>query len=235
MKKLVLFFAVTACAASLLSSCTKRGTDDDKSPYDEYAVDLGLSVKWASVNVGASAEKDLGHYYGWGEVSDKADDVYYDWDSYEVFKGVGTDDASRDAALSAIYDDKLILKDKYDVAHAKWGGSWRMPTIEEFEELMEKCTWVMEPSDYDSWTAENPGGWRVTSKINGNSIFIPAAGQRTNMSLDKDKGLQAYYWTANRDEDADTFAINLGRFENTPSWSCQYVCMGCTVRPVCTQ
>ena len=235
MKKLVLFFAVTACAATFLSSCTKRGADDDKNPYDEYAVDLGLSVKWASVNVGASAEKDLGHYYGWGEVSDKADDVYYDWNSYEVFKGIGTDDASRDAALSALYDDKLILKDKYDVAHVKWGGSWRMPTMEEFEELMEKCTWVMEPSDFDNWTAETPGGWRVTSKINGNSIFIPAAGQRTNMELEKDKGKQAYYWTANRDEDSDTFAIGFGRFMNLPSWNCQYVCIGSVVRPVCPQ
>ena len=91
----------------------------------------------------------------------------------------------------------------------------------------------MEPSDFDRWTAETPGGWRVTSKINGNSIFIPAAGQRTNMLLDKDKGRQAYYWTANRDEDADTFALNLGRFMDIPYWNCQYVCMGCTVRPVC--
>ena len=110
MKKLLLFFAVVACAATLFSSCTKKGADEDKNPYDQYAVDLGLSVKWASVNVGATKEKDFGKYYGWGEISDKADDVYYDWDSYEVFKGIGTDDASRNAALSALYDDKLILK-----------------------------------------------------------------------------------------------------------------------------
>ena len=235
MKKLVLFITVTACAAAFLASCNKKEADEDKNPYDEYAVDLGLSVKWASVNVGATAEKDLGKYYGWGEISDKADGIYYDWDSYEVFKGIGADDASRDAALSALYDDKLILKEKYDVAHVKWGGSWRMPTVEEFEELMEKCTWVMEPSDFDSWTADTPGGWRVTSKINGKSIFIPAAGQRTNMNLEKDKGRQPHYWTANRDEDVNNYAINLGRFMDIPAWNVQYVCLGCTVRPVCSK
>ena len=235
MKKLLLFFAVVACAATLFSSCTKKGADEDKNPYDQYAVDLGLSVKWASVNVGATKEKDFGKYYGWGEISDKADDVYYDWDSYEVFKGIGTDDASRNAALSALYDDKLILKDKYDVAHVKWGGTWRMPTKDEFEELMKNCTWVMEPSDFDSWTAETPGGWRITSKINGNSIFIPAAGQRTNMNLEKDKGRQPYYWTADREEDVNNYATNLGRFMDIPTWNIQYVCLGCTVRPVCSK
>ena len=140
-------FAVAACAATFIPSCKKEGGDDAQNPYDEYAVDLGLSVKWASVNVGATAEKDLGKYYGWGEVSDKADGVYYDWDSYEVFKGIGTDDASRDAALSALYDDKLLLKKEHDVAHVQWGCSWRMPTMEEFSELLDNCTWVMEPAD----------------------------------------------------------------------------------------
>jgi hypothetical protein len=60
---------MAACAAVVLSSCEKEKSD--KNPYDKYAVDLGLSVKWASINVGASSEKDLGNYYGWGETSDK--------------------------------------------------------------------------------------------------------------------------------------------------------------------
>ena len=231
MKKSFVIFIIAACAAVVLASCEKEKSD--KSPYDKYAVDLGLSVKWASVNVGASNEKDLGNYYGWGETSDKPDGTYYDWDSYQVFNGIGTDDASRDAALSNIYDSNLKLKGEYDVAHVKWGGSWRMPTIQEFEELMEKCTWEMVPSDFDKWSEDNPGGWKVTSKINGKSIYIPASGQRTNLSLDKDKGLQAYYWTSQRDEDGETFAISLGRFMNLPNWNSQYVCMGSTVRPVC--
>ena len=235
MKKIALLFAVAACAATFIPSCKKEGGDDAQNPYDEYAVDLGLSVKWASVNVGAAAEKDLGKYYGWGEVSDKADGVYYDWDSYEVFKGIGRDDASRDAALSALYDDNLVLKNEHDVAQVQWGGSWRMPTMAEFSELLDNCTWVMEPADLEEWTAETPGGWRITSNVNGKSIFLPAAGMRTNMALDKDKGRQAFYWTANRDEDADTFANALGRFKNLPFTTIQYVCMGCSVRPVCPE
>ena len=224
---------MAACAAVVLASCKREDPDRDKSPYDQYAVDLGLSVKWASVNVGASNEKDLGNYYGWGETAEKPDDTYYDWESYLVFKGIGTDDASRDAALSRLYDSNLILKSESDVASVEWGGSWRMPTVKEFEELLEKCTWEMVPSDYDSWSGDTPGGWKVTSKINGKSIYIPAAGQRTNMSLDKDKGRQAYYWTSERDPDGELFAFGFGRFKNVPSWISQYVCMGCTVRPVC--
>ena len=233
MRKLSVFLVIAACAVAVLASCDKENSDKDKSPYDKYAVDLGLSVKWATINVGASNEKDMGNYYGWGETSEKPDGTYYDWESYLVFKGIGTDDASRDAALAKLYGSNLILKDEYDVAHVKWGGSWRMPTLEEFQELMENCTWEMIPPDSDKWSEDNPGGWKVTSKINGKSIYIPAAGQRTNLSLDKDKGMQAYYWTSNRDEDADTFAMNCGRFKNVPFLSTHYVCMGCTVRPVC--
>ena len=233
MRKLSVYFILAACAAAVLASCDKGNSDKDKNPYDDFAVDLGLSVKWASVNVGASNEKGLGNYYAWGETSEKPDGTYYDWDSYLVFKGIGTDDASRDAALSRLYDSDLKLKSEFDVAHVKWGGSWRMPTTEEFKELLEKCTWEMVPSDYDKWSENNPGGWKVTSKINGKSIYIPASGQRTNMSLEKDKGRQAYYWTSNRDEDSDLFATNFGRFMDLPSWNIQYVCMGCTVRPVC--
>ena len=63
MKKLSVLLILAACSAVLLSSCDKDGKE--KSPYDKYAVDLGLSVKWASVNVGASTEMELGNYYGW--------------------------------------------------------------------------------------------------------------------------------------------------------------------------
>ena len=231
MKKSSVLFVIAACSAVVLASCEKDKSD--KNPYDKYAVDLGLSVKWASVNVGASDEKGLGNYYGWGETSEKPDGTYYDWESYLVFKGIGTDDASRDAALARLYDSNLKLKGEYDIAHVKWGGSWRMPTMDEFEELLEKCTWEMVPSDFDRWSEDNPGGWKVTSKINGKSIYIPASGQRTNENLAKDKGRQAYYWTSDRDEDSELCAISFGRFMDLPSWNFQYVCIGSTVRPVC--
>ena len=232
MKKLSLFVVLAALAAIALTSCKKDNSDKGKSPYDKYAVDLGLSVKWASVTVGASSEKDLGNYYAWGETAEKPEGTYYDWNSYLVFEGVEDSDEARDAAISQLYGSDLILKSKYDVAHVKWGGSWRMPSNYEFKELLDNCTWEMVPSDGDSWSADNPGGWKVTSNINGKSIFIPAAGQRTNLNLEKDKGIQAYYWTSSRDEDGELFAMNLGRVNNVPSWNIQYVCMGCTVRAV---
>lgn len=114
MKKSFALLFIAACTAVVFASCDKDKSDKDKSPYDKYAVDLGLSVKWASMNVGASNEKDFGNYYGWGETSDKPDGTYYDWESYQVFDGIGTDEDSRDAAIANLYDSKLNLKSEYD-------------------------------------------------------------------------------------------------------------------------
>ena len=229
MKKFYSIFVIGACAACLFSSCNKSNAED----YDQYAVDLGLSVQWAAVNVGATSEKDFGHYYGWGETIDKPDGTIYNWDTYGVFDGVGTDDASRDAAMAEIIDENLMLKSKYDVAHVKWGGTWRMPTNEEFTELARKCTWEPVPADYGSWSADNPGGWKVTGP-NGNSIFIPAAGQRTNMNLVKEKGLVATFWTANfNDPDSNIpYADIFSRASIYFTTGFQVVYLGNSVRPV---
>ena len=224
---------IVACAASLFSSCKKSDPKPDPNPYDQYAVDLGLSVQWASVNVGATSEKDFGHYYAWGETVDKPDGTYYSWDTYGVFDGVGKDDASRDAALADLFDENLVLKSKYDVAHVQWGGTWRMPTNEEIAELSDKCTWEPVPSDYENWSAEYPGGWKVTGP-NGKSIFIPAAGQRTQLLLDKDKGKQAIFWTANLEPDSDNIYADIFiRGSTYPAVGYQVVFIGNSIRPVC--
>ena len=233
MKKIIRLFLLALCAAIVFSSCKKNDPDPEPNPYDKYAVDLGLSVKWASVNVGATSEKDFGNYYAWGETVDKPDGTYYSWDTYGVFAGIGTDDESRDAAIADLFDEDLHLKSKYDVAHVQWGGSWRMPTNEEFTELSEKCTWEMVPADHDTWSADNPGGWKVTGP-NGNSIFIPAAGQRTNLILDKNKGMQAIFWTANLEPDSENIYADIYiRATNYPAVGYQVVCIGNSVRPVC--
>ncbi len=114
-------------------------------------VDLGLSVKWATKNVGASSPSDYGDYYAWGETSTKS--------SY-------TDDTSKtlDKSMGNIGGNS-----SYDVARYRWGGSWRLPTKAECQELVDKCTWT--------WTNQGGhNGYKVTSKINGKSIFLPAAG-----------------------------------------------------------
>ena len=75
-------------------------------------------------------------------------------------------------------DNKTVLDPEDDVAHVKWGGSWRMPTLDEQNELLNNCTWT--------WTIQNGvNGYRVTSKTNGNSIFFPAAGYRNGTGVYK--------------------------------------------------
>ena len=115
-------------------------------------VDLGLSVKWATCNLGASSPSDYGDYYAWGETWTKS--VYTDENSYTYKKNMS--DISGDV--------------RYDVARANWGGSWRMPTKAEIDELIEKCAWT--------WTRQGRhNGYRVTGP-SGKSIFLPAAGSR---------------------------------------------------------
>lgn len=137
------------------------GTSDSGNTNSE-AVDLGLSVKWASCNVGASSPEEYGGYYAWGETEEKSEyslNTYLHWDDKN---GNGEFD----------WDEGTIKTDiagtQYDVAHVKLGGSWRMPKKSECEELLEKCSW--------EWTTVNGvNGHKVTGP-NGNSIFIPAAG-----------------------------------------------------------
>lgn len=147
--------------------------DKDDSQY--VAVDLGLpsGLKWASFNVGATAPEEYGDYYAWGEVATKSD---YSQATYEHFKVVsGTDADGFDYEEQVWVDLGDISGTEYDVAHQKWGGSWRMPTQSEFDELYNCCTW--------KWGAKNTVyGIKVTGS-NGNWIFLPAAGYRDGTDL----------------------------------------------------
>ena len=130
------------------------------------AVDLGLSVKWASCNVGATKPEEYGGYYAWGETEEKSN---YSWETYKYSKdSSGSLTKYCTSSEYGIVDGKRVLEPEDDVATVKWGGSWRMPTFEEQQELMNLCTWT--------WTSLNGvGGFNVTGP-NGNSIFMPAAG-----------------------------------------------------------
>lgn len=141
--------------------------DDDYINGHEY-VDLGLSVKWATCNVGASKPEEYGGYYAWGETGEKSE---YDWDTYKWCNGseYTLTKYCTDSDYGRV-DNKTTLEPSDDVAHVKWGGSWRMPTKDEIEELHDKCSWT--------WTTVNGvNGCKVTGP-NGNSIFLPAAGCR---------------------------------------------------------
>ena len=148
------------------------------------AVNLGLSVKWASWNVGAESPEDYGGYYAWGETEEKSS---YDWSTYKWCDGsYDTQTKYCTASDYGIVDNKTVLDSWDDVAHVKWGGGWRMPTRDEIKELCEKCSW--------EWTSVNGiYGQKVTGP-NGNSIFLPAAGRRHGTEV-LGRGSNGYYWS----------------------------------------
>ena len=170
-------------------------------------VDLGLSVKWATCNVGASSSEDYGNYYAWGETKTKSS---YDDDNCKTFrKSIGD-----------------IGGTSRDVAHVKWGSPWRLPTMAEFEELLDSvnCTW--------DWTTQGGHeGYKVTSRKNGNSIFLPAAGWRYGTSLD-DTDTCGYYWSSTPDEGITQFACSLLFGSSDRDTYGSYRDGGRTVRPV---
>ncbi len=134
-------------------------------------VDLGLSVYWASCNLGASKPEEYGNYYAWGETSPKSD---YTTDNYSYYNSSTTEYINIGSEISGT---------EYDAAHVNLGGDWRMPTKDEMQELKSKCTW--------KWIQiSGINGYQVTGP-SGKSIFLPAAGR--NGYADKNKDL--YYWT----------------------------------------
>ncbi len=167
----------------------------------EY-VDLGLSVNWATCNVGASSPSDYGNYYAWGETKTKSD---YSEDTYEYYNGEYIDIGSN------------ISGTIYDAARSNWGGNWRMPTKAELDELRNDCAW--------SWTSVNGiEGYKVTGP-NGNSIFLPAAGYR----IDEEIG---YYWSATLYKDISDDAYFLYFFDGDYDWNYCNRYVGLPVRPV---
>lgn len=109
-------------------------------PTHEQAIDMGLSVKWAPWNVGASKPEDYGAYFAWGEVN--ASKESYDCDTYFYFEGIGNDDEVRFKYDGSVENE--ILESSDDAAAANWGSGWRMPTIAEWRELVDdnNCTWT---------------------------------------------------------------------------------------------
>ncbi len=192
------------------------GCPDKSHPH---AIDLGLSVKWACCNVGASRPEDYGGYYAWGETSEKS---AYDDDTYKYWREgcyIGDDWYSSGYTkyvtvsghgFGRFTDGKTVLDPEDDVAHVKWGGSWRMPTRAEFEELYNNCT--------SEWTEQNGvTGRRFTSKKNGNSIFLPASGfwdygYFTGIGLYTSfrfVGHHGFYWSSSLNTDSNNHAWRL--------------------------
>lgn len=152
---------VTASFGGMSQSCAVTVTEG--APLIE-SVDLGLSVMWATANVGASRVEDYGGYYAWGETEQKAT---YEWENYSWADASDPDDLIMTKYNAA--DGKFVLDPDDDVAHVKWQGEWRMPTRTEFQELFDECEWE------DSVQLNGVWGRKATGP-NGNSIFMPYAG-----------------------------------------------------------
>lgn len=185
-------------------------------------VDLGLSVKWATCNVGASKPEDYGDYYAWGETTTKSG---YSWKTYKWCKG--TKDTMTKYCTNSNYgtvDNRTTLTSSDDVATVKWGSKWRMPTKEEMKELCDKCTWT--------WTTQGGvNGMKVTGP-NGNRIFLPAAGYREGTDLGR-RGSFGYYWSASLYEYDSSDACCLDFSDGLYYLSNSYFRLdGHTVRPV---
>lgn len=154
----------------------------DKSADKVEAVDLGLSVKWANMNVGADKPSSYGTYFAWGETKPKK---YYSWGTYEWSQG-NTQFLTKYSTIDK--KTKLALAD--DAAHANLGGEWRTPTAEEYEELInpDNCKW--------EWvTMDGINGYKVTGKKTGNSIFLPITGFRFYGDV-QFRAISGIYWTS---------------------------------------
>ena len=193
------------------------------------AVDLGLSVKWASWNVGASVPEEYGAYFAWGETEPNINNNY-NWANYQWSNGSGNTltKYSTDSSYGVV-DNKTSLDLEDDAAHVNWGGSWRMPTQTEFQELKDNCTSV--------WTTENGiNGRRYTSNKEGytdKSIFIPIAGRRDGTQL-YNVGAYGYYWTSSLDTSNPSDAYYLYLYLSNERVDYHYSrSNGHPIRPVC--
>ncbi len=178
--------------------------------------DLGLSVKWATCNVGAGRPRDYGDYFAWGETKPKPsydldncfDNIGGSWDTYKY-----------------IVTAQITPGSGHDTARENWGGSWRMPTIEEMEELYRKCEW--------EWTTlDGHGGCKVTGP-NGNSIFLPAANLiHGSSSFDEEESEEGYYWSSTLDPSRSDSACWLGFLDDCPCTLSSSRCDGFSIRSV---
>lgn len=172
----MLKLSIIGIVALLMTSC--EFIESNTHTY----VDLGLSVDWATCNIGAKSPEEAGQYFAWGEVySGDGDFKDYKW-----FESSGSE-ITNISKYNSKTDNITTLLGSDDVATKKWGYGWRMPTFREMEELMTKCTW--------NFTNKNAvPGYNVIGP-NGNSIFLPVSGQYLN-SEKYYFNHSGFYWTS---------------------------------------
>ena len=209
--------------AGFICSCNDDVTENKDT--HEY-VDLGLpsGTLWATCNVGASSPEEYGDYFAWGETQPKTS---YSWSTYKYFKS--PEEIIKKYCTSndeGIVDNKTELEPSDDAATVNWGSGWQMPSLEQCRELYN--------SSYTTttWTILNGvSGYEITSKGNGNSIFLPAAGGRNGASL-LDAGSSGYFWSRSlyASDSSGAYSLNFSSSSISADGYGRYY--GSSVRPV---
>lgn len=204
----------------------------DPSTY----VDLGLpsGTLWATCNIGAENPEDYGDYFAWGETEGyNSGKTTFNWSTYKWCEGseyTMTKYCTKSSyGYNGFTDDKTELDLEDDAAYVNWGPAWRMPSDEQCRELINSSYTTTE------WTAQNGvNGRKITSKTNGNSIFLPAAGYRNNSSLNYGGSLGSY-WSRTLYSDFPSNAWRPGFDSSNISTGGWERYNGRSVRPVCFQ
>lgn len=199
-------------------------------------VDLGLpsGTLWATCNIGATSPEDYGDYFAWGETEGYNDGkTTFNWSTYKWCKG--SDETMTKYCYDSSYgyngftDDKTELDPEDDAAYVNWGPAWRMPSIEQCEELVNSNYTTTE------WTTQNGvNGQKITSKTNGNSIFLPAAGCLDDSFLNY-AGWGGRYWSRTLNSGRPGSARYLSFSSSGIGMGNDYRYGGRSVRPVRSQ
>ena len=209
----------------------KSGSDEPEIPEEPETpedpanghayVDLGLSVRWATMNVGANAPEECGDYFAWGETQPKEE---YNWSTYKWCEG--NYDTQTKYCTDSYYgtvDNKTILDLEDDAANVNWGGSWRMPTKKELQELLEDCTWTkVVQNDHNCYMVTGP---------NGNIIILPAAGVFDDTIIEV-YNTMGCYWSSSVSEDSSSNAYYLYFSSEEIDWDGLERFYGLSIRPV---
>lgn len=189
----------------LASSINRISFDDVAIEIHDY-VDLGISVKWATCNVGAQSPEEYGELYAWGQI-----------EPYPV---------------CSFNEEPSVLPLSQDVANIMWGNDWRMPTEEEFRELFANTTYV-----YTTYNGVN--GLKFTSKINGETIFLPAAGNMGSADVVCSPSIHGNYWTSTYNSRDGYNGWNFWFSSTRVTWPNELRdtnrCAGLSIRPVFTK